>query len=292
MSKNDETNTSPKKDNGKTKDKEDVRKNIKEEKPVVKPAQKSDEKKTISSSALSNKKVEDKKKEEKVFPQKKTVEKPMPTKTTSKTSAKTAEKDVVAKIKKKPNYILIAGIIVILIPCIFLGYLLLGSQGNSDEPVEGSRFKHSLDPEISDSEVTAFKDSLSFDSVDNIDVSLKSATLRININANDAITQDEALALLNTAYEAAIAKFPVETYFTNKTNSDESITKMYDLQVTVYNYIGKTDEEKEGQIQIIRTKNAAAESDVVDIVSTPKNPDVTENLLNPDTSQIPESEGE
>lgn len=62
---------------------------------------------------------------------------------------------------------------------------------------------------------------------------------------------------------------------------------MYDLEISAYNYIPKKDEEKKGQIHLSKVKNSSADQPVDDILSTPKDKQSAEEILNPDTSNPP-----
>lgn len=209
-----------------------------------------------------------------------------------KTAPKQAAKSVptAKKGKKKHNYLVWAAVVVVLIPCLLLLYILIGSLGSSDEPIEGSRFKGSLDPEISQEEITTLQSSLSLENVESINITLKSATLRVLINTNDDLSQDSISEIMASAYEQIVEKFPVETYFQNRTEN-EKFVKMYDLDIEVYNYIPTGDEDSSGQIHMSRTKNSSAEAYVDDILTTAKDETTADELLNPDTSTPPSEDG-
>ncbi|NBJ64655.1 hypothetical protein D5266_05615 [bacterium c-19] len=187
---------------------------------------------------------------------------------------------------KKPNYLLWVTIGVIAIPCLILLYIFLGSRENSSEPVVGSRFKNALDPKITEEDLKGLESSLVFDGAEAVEINLKSATLRININAKDDLKQDAIQKLMNDAYAKVTEKLPVDKYFTNKKDGDKVI-KMYDLEISAYNYIPKKDEEKKGQIHLSKVKNSSADQPVDDILSTPKDKQSAEEILNPDTSNPP-----
>ena len=91
---------------------------------------------------------------------------------------------------------------------------------------------------------------------------------------------------MNDAYAKVTEKLPVDKYFTNKKDGDKVI-KMYDLEISAYNYIPKKDEEKKGQIHLSKVKNSSADQPVDDILSTPKDKQSAEEILNPDTSNPP-----
>ncbi len=187
---------------------------------------------------------------------------------------------------KKPNYLLWVTIGVIAIPCLILLYIFLGSRENSSEPVEGSRFKNALDPKITEEDLKELESSLTFEGAEAVEINLKSATLRININAKDDLKQDAIQKLMNDAYAKVNEKLPVDKYFTNKKDGDK-VVKMYDLEISAYNYIPKNEEEKKSQIHLSKVKNSSAEQPVDDVLSTPKDKQSAEEILNPDTSNPP-----
>ncbi len=192
--------------------------------------------------------------------------------------------------KAEHNYLLWATIAVIAIPCVILLYIVIGSRENSRTPVTGHRFKDALDPAITEENLNALKDSLKFDNADEVEITLKSATLRINIDTKDDLSQEEMKELVALAYDKVNEKLPIATYFTNKKNGDE-IMKMYDLEISAYNVLPKDDaESKTKQIHLSRTKNAAAEEPVDDVLSSPKDEQSAEEILNPDTSNPPKQE--
>lgn len=191
--------------------------------------------------------------------------------------------------KKKHNWLLWVTLVIILIPCLLMLYIIIGSHRSSNSPVEGNRFDGTLNPAITEEDRTALQSSLNMDGVESVSVNLTSATLRVIINTQDDLSEAAVTDIMNAAYDAVIAKLPVETYFTNKTEGS-NVSKMYDLEVEVYNIIPANDEQKASQIHMTRVKNSAAESDVTSILSSPKNEEISDELLNPDTSTPPSSE--
>lgn len=187
---------------------------------------------------------------------------------------------------KKPNYLLWVTIIIIAIPCLILMYIFIGSRESSSTPVEGTRFKNALDPKITEEDLKALESSLKFDNAEAIEINLKSATLRININAKDDLSQKAIKKLITDTYKKVDEKLPVKTYFTNKENGD-NVVKMYDLEISAYNYIPEKEEDKKGQIHLSRVKNSSAEKPVDDVLSSPKDKQSAEEILNPDTSNPP-----
>lgn len=184
------------------------------------------------------------------------------------------------KVKKKKsflesNWILRITIIIVVIPVVIIAFMLLTSVESSGEPVTGSRFKSQLNPEIKSSQIKSIQSSLTYDNVDSVEVNLKSATLRILVDANDGIDQAGIEALANDVYAKVDAVLPISKYFTNQKK-----TKMYDLEINVYNLIPQ-EGTTTAQIYAILRKSAAAEEAGLDWVSTPTNEEVSDSLLNP-----------
>lgn len=188
------------------------------------------------------------------------------------------------KPKKKHNYILWAGIIVVMIPCLLLGWLLLSTREKAGAPTVGDRFENALDPAITSEQVNEVKSAMAFDSVDQVEVNLISATLRINIDVQDDMDEDAIKQVAQEAYDKVHGILPIETYFTNKDGD-----KMYDIEINVYNFIPEA--EQEGQIHVVKSKTAAAESDRLDVLTSAKNADIADDLLNPDLT-VPDTSNE
>lgn len=176
---------------------------------------------------------------------------------------------------EKPNYVLWTGIIIILIPLVVLAYILISSIEKTGEPVIGNRFDDELDPAITSEQVTKVKELLNFEQVENVEVNLKAATLRITMNVKDDTSEESIKNILNESYNKVNETLPVETYFTNKEN-----VKMYDLEIHVYNVI--PDETTTiSQIHYVRTKTGGAETYTDNVDSRAKDENLANTLLNP-----------
>ncbi len=191
-------------------------------------------------------------------------------------SMKKTEKVAVDKTKnkanRKPNWVLRITILVIAIPVLILAFVLLTSIEKKGEPVFGDRFDEHLDPAIKESSLTTLSDSLKFENVDSVDVNLISATLRIDINVNDAMDAAGIEAIANATYDKVNEVLPIGTYFKNHDK-----VKMYDLEINVYNLI-----PEEGttiaQIWCVKHKNAAEAEPGIDWPSNPKNQEVVDQV--------------
>lgn len=181
---------------------------------------------------------------------------------------------VVDRRSSKILYVIAA--VVILVPLLLLGYIYLTTKENKGTPTVGSRFDDELTTKIADSDLEKVRSSLqqSFTDAESIEVNLTSATVRITIDLKDDSNNDKVTAVLDEAYEVVDDILPVETYFTNQ---DE--TKMYDLDIHVYNFIPEEDGSTDGWVYKEKTKNAASKKPVVNTQSQPKNEDVSKELL-------------
>ena len=175
---------------------------------------------------------------------------------------------------RKPHVILWLGIIIVLVPCIILGVVLMNSLENSREPVVADRFKNELNPAITETDLASIRSNLNYDNIDNLEVNLISATLRVMINTSDDMAEGDLLWILNDAADKIAAVLPIETYFTNS-----AATKMYDLEIHVYNTTKGS--EALPQIYYVKTKNAANEDWVIDNYTVAKNPELAKSILDP-----------
>ena len=187
--------------------------------------------------------------------------------------------------KRRANWLFRFTLLVILIPLIILAWILLTSLETKGEPIVGERFNNQLNPAISKEQETSLKDIFVSSEFESVQINLKSATLRVNINTIDNLTIEQIGAIIDDAYTKVDAVLPIATYFTNKVEK-ESITKMYDLEIHVYNYL-PTDENRNGYAYMILTKNASAEGIVKNIPSQAIDGGVVEDLVNKPTESEP-----
>lgn len=194
----------------------------------------------------------------------------------------TNKKQGMKKNKEKQSHILVwIACAVILIPMLLIGIVVMTSTENSGQPVVGNRFsENDLNPAISDDQIAQVKEAMEgLDSVESVEVNLKSATLRVNINLADNLTasdKDTVKSIAKSAYSAINKILPVDTYFQQKEDG-----KMYDLSINVYNYSSFDDTHPEDQwIYICLIKNSASEDSVLDVVSEARDPETAEAVMN------------
>ncbi len=166
-------------------------------------------------------------------------------------------KDTTRQKKRKQGHKLVwLTLIIIAIPCIIVGYVLLTSMETQNKPVVGVRFQEGdLDPKITKQNISDIESAISqIESIENCSITLKSATLRILVDVTDDTSYDAAIEKIYQCAEAAYAICPVETYFTN---GEES--KMYDIEINLYNWMQDDAHTSEGQIYLMYTKTGAGE---------------------------------
>ena len=179
---------------------------------------------------------------------------------------------------KKPTFssksiIYIIAIAVIIVPLFLLGVVYLSTKENAGSPTFGDRFETSLDPAIERTQLKEIEKALVYNDVENVEVNLKSATLRITLDTKDNVGSDRITAILKDAYKKVDAILPVKTYFMNQENK-----KMYDLDIHAYNFLAEEDNTK-GWVYKELIKNAAAKSSKIDTLSAPRDKETSDTLL-------------
>ena len=225
------------------------------------------------------------------------------------------------------NIFLLIGSITIIIPILIFGWILI-SAASKNGPIIGNRFENDLNPAITDVQIeTLKKDLKKISDVEEVEVNLISATLRINLDvtdtiqgvyidrvANDALLddiekedkeksddkekssddedkqEDKLSEIALEAYNKLLSKLDKETYFANANGK-----KMYDIEIHVYNSLDKVDDDDFAYLTLIKSSNMS--NPTLQLVSEPLYSDLaesllteTENRLNP-TSE-PEIEGD
>jgi len=187
--------------------------------------------------------------------------------------------------------VLIVGIFIIAIPvAIFLAILGISAL-QTGTPREGTRFDGDLQPQIQQEQIDSLKNDLSsLGSLDSVEVIVSEGQLKIYIDTNDSLSEEQIDSILTSAYNKVNATLPIATYFTSTASA-----KMYDLQINVYttataSAIGDADSR---QYKLLH-KNAAEEQYGIDDLAHPKNPSLAAELegLETETETSEETESE
>lgn len=187
--------------------------------------------------------------------------------------------DKLKKIKlNKSQTILIIGIIVVMIPVIALGVILIDAYYDTGTPISGTRLDSERTQVIQQEQLNQLNTSLqSNGKIEKVSVELKVSTLRIYLDVKDDVTAVEYEPLLDNIYDRVMEIFPVETYFTAK-----EMKKEYDLEIHAYNDVALAEEDS--YLYYILVKNSTMSMKRIDVVSTPRNEALVNELLPEDNT--------
>ena len=193
-------------------------------------------------------------------------------KTSKKKPSATTAKKQKSKKKDKSTIILIVGLVLIAIPCAILGWILISASMDTGKPINGDRFKGDLDPAITKDQLSEIESRIKGENqVEKVTVELTTATLRVYVDAVDSISDEEASALSETAYNDVTAVLKEGTYFTAAGGK-----KRYELEVHVYNNIDKSGAGD--YVYVIRSKNSGMEQAATQVVSKPLDAELAQQL--------------
>jgi hypothetical protein len=187
-----------------------------------------------------------------------------------------------------PTVILILSLVLIAIPTVAIGKVLYDAFAATGTPLFGKRFETDLNPAITQQQLVELENKVSAEAlVDDVKITLISATLRVNVDVSDEITHDQLKALATSLYSHVVTVFPPQTYFKMNENS-----KMYDLELHIYNNLELKDEDS--YKYLIFLLNSVMEEPLIQLVSDPKNPEYVKELydrLNSETDSDEETNG-
>ena len=171
-------------------------------------------------------------------------------------------------------------------PFVVLGWILFSSRMDTGAPVIGNRYDGDLDPAITRAQLeevaTAVK---GVGGIEDSDVELATATLRVYADIADASNAEEATNKANELYSVVSTILNPEIYF-----SQTDDKKMYDMEIHVYNLA--ENREAENFVYVIETKTSSMPSPQAQLVSEPKNPELAEALRHDVRMRAGEKEAE
>lgn len=171
----------------------------------------------------------------------------------------------------KSATMLVIGLLVIFIPCAIYAGILISAALQTGSPILGERFDGDLDPAITKNDISSIETKLSsIDGVEEVEVVLLSGQMRVNVNVDDALTNEQIEVIIDEAYEGVTGVLSIDKYFTSNGGK-----RMYDLAINVYNLV---DPEDDSMVYYILTKNAMMEEKTIQLVSEPLNPDLAADL--------------
>jgi hypothetical protein len=171
-----------------------------------------------------------------------------------------------------PTVVLILSLVLIAIPTVAIGKVLYDAFAATGTPLFGNRYDLDLNPEITSEQLSELESKISEEVlVDDVNITLISASLRVNVDVKDEITLEELTTLATALYSHVAAILPVETYFKMNETS-----KMYDLELHIFNNLELKDDES--YKYLIFLLNSVMEEPLIQLVSDPKNPEFVEEL--------------
>jgi hypothetical protein len=171
-----------------------------------------------------------------------------------------------------PTVILILSLVLIAIPSVAIGKVLYDAFAATGTPLFGKRFETDLNPAITQQQLIELENKVTAEAlVDDVKITLISATLRVNVDVSDEITLEQLKTLATSLYSHVVTVFPPQTYFKMNENS-----KMYDLELHIYNNLEFKDEES--YKYLIFVLNSVMDEPLIQLVSDPKNPEYVKEL--------------
>ena len=151
------------------------------------------------------------------------------------------------------NWFFWISFVVLMIPVVWFGNYLLQAYLAGNKPVIGKRITDNVIYEAYQSDVEAIASSVNgLSGVESAECTLTVQTLRITVDANDSLTNEEFKTLAEKIYEIVDSKLPISKYFTRVDDYTQ-----YDLEIKIYDSL-----EKEDTRIVILYKNANMEKSV------------------------------
>lgn len=165
--------------------------------------------------------------------------------------------------------IIIVSFILIAIPVYMIGRVIYDSYMEAGVPIVGERFEDDLPNKITDQQLDTIETGIrGLSGVEDVEIHLQTATVKIAVDVYYEVTAEDFERYRNEMVSVVNTTLPIESYFT-KTD----MVKNYDLEIAVYN------DPADPTAFAIITKNSGMSEAKLDIVSTPKDPEVTSQVL-------------
>ena len=181
-----------------------------------------------------------------------------------------------------PTVLLITTLVILLIPTTAIGLVLLDTFESTGTSMHGNRFATERQNELTEQQLSSIESQVSqLSDVDNATVNLKSGTVRVNVQLNDALNIEQAKEVVENILDTIFSIADKDTYFTMS-----GMFKQYDLEVHAINSFAVDSDEF---IYYLANKNSVMEDVNIQLVSDPINPafvnDLYENLYGVDDEE-------
>lgn len=176
--------------------------------------------------------------------------------------------------KNIANIAIIISLIILAIPVAFVGVAGVQSLMTRGKPITGRRFANDLNPEIKTKQIDKLKKKIeALDGFENVEVELKSATLRVYA-LNESLTEGNMKTNQESVYGLVGEELSIEDYFTAHDGK-----KQYDLEIHLYNTEDVTDDNKSDYVYGIYVKNANMEKPYAQILTTPQSQEMVDYFI-------------
>ncbi|MBQ4251613.1 MAG: hypothetical protein II704_01050 [Erysipelotrichaceae bacterium] len=179
------------------------------------------------------------------------------------------------RVKKNPyklgfNWFFWVSFFVILIPVCYFIYLLWMASQETHTPILGDRIKHTIQFAIDEDQLRIIeKDVNELPGVENAKVNLIVETVRIDVNTDDTLKEDDLLKINQDIYGIVNEVLPVDKYF-----SQHDDYKQYDLEITSF-----TDIKSDECVIVTLNKNSPMDGYRNQVLSVPVSPETRQELI-------------
>lgn len=141
------------------------------------------------------------------------------------------KKEAKPKRKFRINWLLVFALICVAIPTGALGWILYQASLETGIPQVGTRFDGAFVYQLNDNDIQKIKNELSsISGVNKVEVFMKVATVRIYLDSEDTLNEEQIKTITLEAYEKVNALYPIAQYFTIQGEATQ-----YDLEIYAYN---------------------------------------------------------
>jgi len=172
------------------------------------------------------------------------------------------------------GWVLLFSLAVVFVFGSIFALIMFNALSETGKTVVGNRFQLELNPSIENAKLTEIKSALDGQSTTvKSSVNLKSATLRIMVQVNSTLTDEELQTTILSIKDLVNTSLPIETYFTSTPD-----IKMYDLEIHIFNAVEAVSTETFAYHYFILSKNANMLDWKIQEVSAPVNPELAAQL--------------
>ena len=167
------------------------------------------------------------------------------------------------------NWFFWLSFIIILVPVCYFLYLIYSAYQETHIPIVGDRINSEIETVIQQEQIDNINSRIkAIEGVEGCNSDLIVETLRIKINVNDDLAEEDMRNILSQAYDIVNEVLPVDSYFTQHNDYKE-----YDLEIYSYD-----DLESDDLRIVLLNKNSKMEEFNVQTITTAVNQEIADEL--------------